>query len=105
MNKKYYLRIEGVNLSNFVYDTQDLSTIRGGGLILLDSIDKLKENFKGILDPISTGASSGLFEINTLTSAESFFSWMACTMAWKLDPLPEAKIPNASIVSPSKKFR
>lgn len=28
---KFYLRMEGVNLANFVYDTQDLSTIRGGG--------------------------------------------------------------------------
>ena len=64
MSKKYYLRIEGVNLSNFVYDTQDLNTIRGGGLILLDSIDELEKKFNGKLKPISTGASSGLFEVN-----------------------------------------
>ncbi len=60
---KYYLRIEGVNLSNFVYDTQDLSTVRGGGLRLLDAIEEIKNEFKKHLDPISTGASSGLFEV------------------------------------------
>lgn len=34
----YYLRIEAVNLANFVYDTQDLSTIRGGSLLLRDAV-------------------------------------------------------------------
>jgi hypothetical protein len=52
--------MEGVNLSNFVYDTKDLSTIRGGGLLLLNSVREVQERFN--LDPISTGASSGLFE-------------------------------------------
>ena len=27
--KTYYLRVEGVNLANFVYDTNDLNTVRG----------------------------------------------------------------------------
>jgi len=71
MSKKYYLRIEGVNLSNFVYDTQDLSTIRGGGLRLLDSIKNLKKEFNGKLNPISTGASSGLFEVNVSSFDET----------------------------------
>ncbi len=64
---KYYLRIEGVNLTNFVYDTQDLSTIRGGGLRLLDAIEEIEDRFKNKLHPISTGASSGLFEANVST--------------------------------------
>lgn len=64
MNKTYYLRVEGVNLSNFVYDTQDLNTIRGGGLLLLNSIEELKKKFNCKLEPISTGASSGLFGLN-----------------------------------------
>ena len=67
MTKKYYLRIEGVNLSNFVYDTQDLSTIRGGGLRLLDSVEEIECKFNNRLTAISTGASSGLFEINAST--------------------------------------
>lgn len=63
---KFYLRMEGVNLANFVYDTQDLSTVRGGGLLLLDAV-KIVQNASQqgaalSLSPISTGASSGLFE-------------------------------------------
>jgi hypothetical protein len=58
---KFYLRLEGVNIDNFVTDTKDLSTIRGGGLILLNSIKDVQENFPQ-LQPVSTGASSGLFE-------------------------------------------
>jgi hypothetical protein len=58
---KFLVRIEGVNLRNFVEDTQDLNTIRGGGLILLDAIEKIQRKFP-LLKKISTGASSGLFE-------------------------------------------
>lgn len=59
---KYYLRVEGVNLDNFIYDTADLSTIRGGSLMLLNSIDQLANmSFSAKLEPISTGASVGLF--------------------------------------------
>ena len=35
---KYLLRIEGVNLNHFVFDTRDLSTVRGGSLLLLAAI-------------------------------------------------------------------
>jgi hypothetical protein len=65
---KYYLRIEGVNLSNFVYDTQDLSTIRGSGLAILEAVNIFddKTGNKTIagfpLTKISTGASAGMFE-------------------------------------------
>jgi hypothetical protein len=63
----YYLRMEGVNLANFVYDTQDLSTVRGGGLLLLDAVDRVEGKLKEFIDngsvkAVSTGASSGLFE-------------------------------------------
>jgi hypothetical protein len=59
---KYLVRVEGVNLRNFIEDTQDLNTIRGGGLILLDAIERLQRKLP-LLEKISTGASSGLFEI------------------------------------------
>lgn len=36
---EYYLSVEAVNLDNFISDTADLSTIRGGGLLLLHAID------------------------------------------------------------------
>ncbi|MHB0968612.1 MAG: hypothetical protein ACYC7A_10640 [Thermoanaerobaculia bacterium] len=62
---EYLLRIEGVNLGNFVYDAQELSTIRGGSLLLLDVPRQVQEFVKARwhikLEDISTGASSGLF--------------------------------------------
>lgn len=70
--KFYYLRIEAVNLDHFIYDTDDLSTIRGGGLLLLnwprqfdpqDTIDDSRFPWPEGAEPevISRGASSGLF--------------------------------------------
>ncbi len=39
---EWLLRVEGVNLDNFVYDTQGLNTARGGGLLLLDAIEMVR---------------------------------------------------------------
>ncbi len=68
----YYLRFEGVNLRNFIYDTNDLSTIRGGGLLLLNAPEEvqkiIKEELSGFdpdKDTISKGASWALFKIET----------------------------------------
>ncbi|MEI6068662.1 MAG: hypothetical protein WCP96_15070 [Methylococcaceae bacterium] len=64
----YYLRFEGVNLSNFIYDTIDLSTIRGGGLLLLDAVEKVQTVIRTTLpnnEPITKGASWALFELET----------------------------------------
>lgn len=58
---KFYIRVEAVNIANFVYDTHDISTIRGGSYLLLDAIEGLKDEFQGQLHPISTAASQGLF--------------------------------------------
>lgn len=69
-NVKYYLRIEGVNLSNFVYDTQDLSTSRGGGLLLLHAVKQIEEKFSN-LTSISTGASAGLFSFEAKSDADA----------------------------------
>ncbi|MGQ0594712.1 MAG: hypothetical protein ACT4QB_19380 [Gammaproteobacteria bacterium] len=69
-NVKYYLRIEGVNLSNFVYDTQDLSTSRGGGLLLLQAVKQVEEKFSN-LTSISTGASVGLFSFEAKSDADA----------------------------------
>lgn len=35
--KSYLLRVEAVNLGNFITDSDDLSTIRGAGLLLLNA--------------------------------------------------------------------
>lgn len=64
----FYLRIEGVNLANFIFDNQDLSTVRGGGLLLLDGVNDLQRfTLKSgeTLEAISLGASIGLFNFST----------------------------------------
>ena len=58
-----FLRIEGINFSSFVLDTADLSTIRGGGLLLLQAIERIEAQFVSRMTLISKGASVGLFEI------------------------------------------
>ena len=72
---RFLLRIESVNLSWFIEDTDDLSTIRGGGLLLLRSTaTKEKDQFDEGTPPvaripgireISTGASTGLYMLET----------------------------------------
>lgn len=58
----YYLRVDAVNLSNFVYDTHDISTIRGGSYLLQDAIASITESpAGGKLKPVSTAASQGIF--------------------------------------------
>ncbi len=79
----HYLRVEGVNLTHVVYDTADLSTCRGGGLLLLRAMTKpgepptapredQAENVRDWLrarlgadtvEEVSGGASSGFFAI------------------------------------------
>ncbi|MFA6203147.1 MAG: hypothetical protein WC710_08145 [Gallionella sp.] len=57
------LRLEAVNLRYSIDDTEDLSTRRGGGYMLLQAVRDVQAKFKNRLDPISTGASIGLFEV------------------------------------------
>jgi hypothetical protein len=69
----YFLRVEGVNLGTVIDDTDDLSTRRGGGLMVLNAIRQMKDHNQqdspGTLDKevrdrlkiISSGASIGLF--------------------------------------------
>lgn len=62
---RYLLRIEGVNLSSFVFDTGDLNTIRGAGLILLTAPSDILTRISTIKEEpetITAGASWGLFQ-------------------------------------------
>lgn len=68
----YYLRLEGVNLATFVYDTNDLSTIRGGGQLLLEAVNRVAEKFEFPDDSIVTkGASWGLLRSGSLSEEEA----------------------------------
>jgi hypothetical protein len=59
----YYMRVEAVGFDHTVYDTNDISTIRGGSFLALNAVKHLGEEFekKGILKTITTGASVGLY--------------------------------------------
>ncbi len=57
---QYLLRVEAVNFDSFIYDTQHLHTIRGGGLLLLEVPETLCEEFPA-LKGIAHGASAGLY--------------------------------------------
>ncbi|HYH63675.1 MAG TPA: hypothetical protein VD866_03160 [Urbifossiella sp.] len=60
---QYVLRVEGVNHANVIDDTDDLSTRRGGGLMLLYAVRQLAPSFPE-LTPQATGASVGLFTLD-----------------------------------------
>jgi hypothetical protein len=66
MNNSYFLRVEGVNIYDTVTDTNQLSTVRGGSLLLREAIFKVRHLLvtKGWGTPVSIGASVGLFELN-----------------------------------------
>lgn len=73
----FYLRMEGVNLDSFVFDTKDLSTVRGGSLLLLEAVDLVEEKLKeqcpeGNVVAISTGASSGLFKFEAERESRAY---------------------------------
>lgn len=59
----HYLRIEAVNIYASLFDTNQISIIRGGSLLLKQAIDDITLKFKDFLTPISTGASVGLFKV------------------------------------------
>ncbi len=70
---RFLLRLEGVNFSSFLTDTNDLSTIRGGSLALLEApsmvgahlLERLKKaDPAATVTPISIGASSGILAVN-----------------------------------------
>jgi len=57
---KYYLQAEAFNIAHVIYDTYDISTIRGGSFMLLAAIKHLENAVPGLI-AIATAASSGLF--------------------------------------------
>ena len=96
----FYLHIEAVNISNFVYDTQDLSTIRGGGLLLLRAIDKITEQFKE-LKPISWVGRQPLADFcsknNYMTNDGSIIVPFKLTPQCKCGPVARPVLPTVPI--------
>lgn len=67
----FYLRAEGVNMDNFVYDTYDISTIRGGSFLLREAVHQLDEWEKLGLKSISLEANVGLFSFEASDSNDA----------------------------------
>lgn len=65
----YYLRVEGVNLAHAVYDTEDLSTVRGAGLALLRAVEWVRDEFG--FEPVTLGASAGVFALEAADPGEA----------------------------------
>ena len=88
----FLLRMEGVNLSHFVYDTQDLSTIRGGGLQLLNAATAAGEFLKtrGSVEALIQSASIGLFRVESAKSPEAVRA--------EVEGLLASKFPHATFV-------
>nr|CBX29210.1 hypothetical protein N47_J01910 [uncultured Desulfobacterium sp.] len=63
--KKFLFRAEAVNLTPTVYDTSDISTIRGGGFYLLNRVGMLAQHTNWKQHLITEGASSAVFAIET----------------------------------------
>ncbi|QTR49607.1 hypothetical protein [Candidatus Thiothrix anitrata] len=57
----HFLLVEGVNLYANIYDTDQLSVIRGSSFLYKDAVTHIQKEFTEYLEPVSTGASSGLF--------------------------------------------
>jgi len=67
--QEYCLRVEAVNLDHAVFDTHNISTIRGGSFMLLEVVKKLHEKIPK-LQPEITDASVGLFRFSCLNDQE-----------------------------------
>ncbi|NBO93136.1 MAG: hypothetical protein EBV06_12630 [Planctomycetia bacterium] len=72
---EFFLRVEAVNLGNTILDTDNISTRRGGGLMLLNSVALLQKNLPvshgNRLIPIATGASIGLFQFTATDNVDA----------------------------------
>lgn len=72
----YYIRMECVNFSAVLSDTEDLSTIRGSGLAMLHAVEyaakALKELTQGAVEQVTTGASVGVFRVSAADQADAW---------------------------------
>ena len=63
---QFYILVEGINIYANVFDTKQLSVIRGSSFLFKKAIDHLTEHaaIKDKFIALSTGASSGLYLVN-----------------------------------------
>ncbi len=71
---KTVIRVEGVNLSCVLDDANDLSTRRGGGMMLLDATKQIEDALQGQATAVSTGASAAVLTLNDGQDAKTALS-------------------------------
>jgi hypothetical protein len=80
LGESFLLRVEGVNLDAVIEDTQDLSTSRGGSLLLLNVIAAVEESLRqehssdrltAAPELLSRGASIGVFRVELAAVADA----------------------------------
>lgn len=88
---KNFLLVEAVNIYKAVYDTDQLSVIRGTSFLLKNAITSVRDEFSKSLTALSTGASSGLFEVNATYSAaditEQMVNYLQQHRSYRLLPI------------------
>lgn len=57
-----YIQVEGINIAAAVFDTNQLSVMRGGSLLLKQAVEDIPGWFAQ-LEPVTTGASSGIYRV------------------------------------------
>lgn len=105
-SQSYYIRVAAVNLDYSVYDTHNISVIRGGSFTLLDAVNMLKQLPE--LENVGSGASEGIFKCHAAdaealhqikqkilselkTRCENFATFVISTVPVKDDvPFPQA---------------
>lgn len=65
----YYFHVEAVNFDTSVYDTNDISTIRGGSFVLLDIMNQLSNMFN--LTDVGSAASVGLYKFQAKNDTDA----------------------------------
>ncbi len=85
---KHYLLIEGINIDANVFDTNQLSVIRGSSFLLRDAILNLANKFSTQLTPLSLGGSSGFFE-----TTDSNIHSLVTTIQSELETPPCSTVP------------
>lgn len=73
-NPSCYIKVEAVNIYNHIADTNQLSIIRGGGLLLKQAIDDISAKFS--LKTITSGASQGVFSALDGNPAADISAWL-----------------------------
>ncbi|MCK5726928.1 MAG: hypothetical protein KAH22_08910 [Thiotrichaceae bacterium] len=64
---QYYFLVEAINIVNNVFDTDQLSIIRGSSFLLKEAIETVAKKQNRNLEAITTGASTGLFRCKNKT--------------------------------------